>query len=185
MHSRRRCSQADTHAALRSAPPQHAGLGIVGAITNEAPETEHAFLEGGDFFPAGEHLALVGVGLRTNYAAAKQLMEKDLLGCRRLAVVRDDFDQSQDRMHLDCVFSLLSGNCCLMLETIMGVQSKQRRLVDVWQRPAAGGKYTLAKEDTGVEFSAFMKVSTCPVHCAACSVLQRSCCVSAGMPCKL
>jgi hypothetical protein len=43
-------------------------------------------------------------------------MRRDLLGTRRFAVVRDDFDRHQDRMHLDCVFSVLGGNACIMLE---------------------------------------------------------------------
>ena len=134
-----------------------AGLGIAGAITNTSGD-EEAFLEGGDFFPAGANLALLGIGLRTNYAAAKQLMDKDLLGCSRFAVVRDELDQNQDRMHLDCVFSILSDDCCLMLETIMGSDSKQKRLVDLWERPEEGKPYKLAKNKTGIELAAFMKV---------------------------
>jgi arginine deiminase len=67
------------------------GLPIIGAV--EAP----GFLEGGDFFPAGRGLALVGVGLRSNVEACQQLMERDLLGTDRLAVVRDEFEQSQVR----------------------------------------------------------------------------------------
>ena len=51
--------------------------------------------QGGDFTPVGQELALQGVGLRSNYEAAKQLMERDLLGTRRFAVVRDDFEQHQ------------------------------------------------------------------------------------------
>ena len=38
---------------------------------------------------------MIGVGLRSNYEACQQLMERDLLGTRRLAVVRDDFEQHQ------------------------------------------------------------------------------------------
>jgi len=49
----------------------------------------------GDFFPAGRDLALLGIGLRSNLDACKQLMEQDLLGTRRFAVVRDDFEQHQ------------------------------------------------------------------------------------------
>ena len=56
------------------------------------------------------------LGLRSNVDACMQLMDRDLLGTRRLAVVRDDFDRHQDRMHLDCVFSTLGGRCCIMLE---------------------------------------------------------------------
>lgn len=65
------------------------GLPIIGQI--EAP----GFLEGGDFFAAGRSLAMVGIGLRSNMEACQQLMEGDLLGTDRLAVVRDDFEQSQ------------------------------------------------------------------------------------------
>ena len=53
------------------------------------------FLEGGDFTPAGQDLALLGIGLRSNMEAAQQLMDNDLLGSRRFAVVRDDFEQHQ------------------------------------------------------------------------------------------
>jgi hypothetical protein len=37
----------------------------------------------------------LGIGLRSNFAACQQLMDGDLLGTRRFAVVRDDFDQAQ------------------------------------------------------------------------------------------
>ncbi len=43
-------------------------------------------------------LAMIGVGLRSNYEACQQLMERDWLGTRRLAVVRDDFEQHQVRL---------------------------------------------------------------------------------------
>lgn len=65
------------------------GLPVLGGI--DVP----GFLEGGDFFAAGKGLALLGVGLRSNVDAARQLMDRDLLGTDRLAVVRDDFEQSQ------------------------------------------------------------------------------------------
>ena len=69
---------------------------------------------------------MLGVGLRSNVEAAQQLMNKDLLGTDALAVVRDDFEQSQDRMHLDCVFSLLGDDVCLMLDEMMGEGSPTR-----------------------------------------------------------
>jgi arginine deiminase len=124
------------------------GLPVAGAVE------EPGFLEGGDFFPAGADLAIVGVGLRSNVAACEQLMARDLLGTRRLAVVRDDFEQHQDRMHLDCVFSILSDTCCLMLEEMMGEEAPTRRLVDEYTR-APGGGYVLGRQ--GVEFSAYMR----------------------------
>lgn len=125
------------------------GLPIAGTIV------EPGFLEGGDFFPMGQDLALVGVGLRSNVEACEQLMARDLLGTRRLGVVRDDFDRDQDRMHLDCVFSVLGEGCCIMLETIIGEDSPKRRLVDEYVRDEATGKYSLARE--GVEFGAFIR----------------------------
>ncbi len=48
-------------------------------------------------------------------------------------------------MHLDCVFSLLSDNCCIMLEDIMGEASPTRRLVDEYVRDPATGKYALGR----------------------------------------
>lgn len=65
------------------------GLPVLGEID------EPGFLEGGDYFAAGEDLALVGVGLRSNIEACEQLMNRDWLGTDRLAVVRDDFEQHQ------------------------------------------------------------------------------------------
>jgi arginine deiminase len=156
------CAAARTGTNAR---PQRAGLGITGRIENEKGK-EEAYLEGGDFFPAGEDLALLGIGLRTNYAAARQLMDKDLLGTSRFAVVRDELDQNQDRMHLDCVFSILTDDCCLMLETMLGEGSPQKRLVDLWTRAGARKPYTLAKEHTGIEFGKFMTVR-CIMHIAA------------------
>jgi hypothetical protein len=47
-------------------------------------------------------------------------------------------------MHLDCVFSVLGEDVCLMLEDIMGEASPTRRLVDEYVRDASG-KYSLAR----------------------------------------
>jgi arginine deiminase len=156
------------------------GLPIIGAI--EAP----GFLEGGDYFAAGRSLAMVGIGLRSNIEACQQLMERDLLGTDRLAVVRDDFEQSQvsglgggegggrfatrktkikstsptllyyqDRMHLDCCFSILGDSVCLMLDEMMGEDSPTRRLVDEYARSGPGAPYELKR--SGVEFAAYMR----------------------------
>lgn len=39
-----------------------------------------------------EDLALLGLGLRSNYEAAFYLMKNDLLGCKRFGLVIDDHD---------------------------------------------------------------------------------------------
>ena len=45
----------------------------------------------------------------------------------------------QDRMHLDCVFSILGDKCCIMLEEMLGAESKTRRLVDEYSRHPTTG----------------------------------------------
>ena len=54
-------------------------------------------------------------------------MDKDLLGTRRLAVVQDEFEQCQDRMHLDCVFNILGKTCCVLAEDVIGADKPFRR----------------------------------------------------------
>ena len=70
---------------------------------------EGGYLEGGDFFPCGPHLAMVGIGLRSNMEACQQLMDKDLLGTQRFAVVRDDFDRNQVRLRLAWLTGIIWG----------------------------------------------------------------------------
>lgn len=60
----------------------------------------------------------------------------------------------QDRMHLDCVFSILGDDVCLMLEEMMGENSPTRRLVDEYTRDSSG-TYSLSREN--VEFSQYMR----------------------------
>lgn len=38
----------------------------------------------------------------------------------------------QDRMHLDCVFSIIGDDVCIMMDEMMGEESPTRRLVDEW-----------------------------------------------------
>lgn len=126
---------------------QKLGINVLGQVD------QPGYLEGGDFFPAGEDLCFIGVGLRSNEAAVKQLMEKDYFGTKRVAIVKDTFEKDQDRMHLDCVFSILSQDCVLMLEDMMGEESPTRRLVDEYA-VGSDGKYALTKEN--IEFSRYL-----------------------------
>lgn len=118
--------------------------------------SEPGFLEGGDFFPISQDLCMLGIGLRSNFEACKQLMSRNLLGTRRFAVVRDDNDQSQDRMHLDCVFSMVSDSTCIMLEDIIGIDSPTCRMVDEYTRDA-DGQYHISRSD--VELSDYLRDS--------------------------
>lgn len=125
-------------------------LRVIGRI----PEPD-AFLEGGDFFPAGPDLCFIGVGPRTNMQAVSYMLEHDMFGTRRVAVVRDDYERRQERMHLDTVFNLLSSDCVLMLRDMMGDDSPTRRLVDEWVRDADGAPYVKGRTD--VEFSQYVR----------------------------
>jgi arginine deiminase len=181
-------------ASLRSQQRQHEikimkfcfqKLGIQVIAEVERP----GYLEGGDFFPAGSDLCFCGVGLRSNENAVQQLMEKDAFGTKRVAIVKDLFDKNQDRMHLDCVFSILSESCVLMLEEMMGKESPTRRLVDEYAVDLKGN-YTYSRKD--VEFSQYLKENgfkIIPVTAAeqlkyACNVvnLGSSCILSCHAP---
>ena len=58
-------------------------------------------------------------------------------------------------MHLDCVFSILGDDVCLMLEEMMGEDSKTKRLVDEYTRNPTNGTYSLSREN--IEFSRYMR----------------------------
>lgn len=129
---------------------------------------KEGFLEGGDFFPCGKDLCFVGVGTRSTYGAVRWIMRQDWFGTSRVVVVRDDFDKSQDRMHLDCVFNVIGRKSCVMLSSMIDAKpgDKSIRIADIWERrsdktaeteKADGdcGMYRLARPD--VEFSALLK----------------------------
>ena len=145
---RLRSPQRNLEVSLMRFSLEKLGLKVIGGIE------EPGYLEGGDFIAVNPDLAMVGIGLRSNEAACHQLMDQDLLGTRRFAIVRDEFEQHQDRMHLDCVFSVLSDTCCLMLEEMMGAEAPTRRLVDEYVK-GADGKYALGRQS--IEFSAYME----------------------------
>lgn len=136
------------------------GLHVVGSV----PPPGH--LEGGDFFPAGPKLSLLGIGPRSDWPAAEFLLKEDLFGTEVVAIVKDEHEQKQERMHLDTVFNIISDDCCLMLEEMMGEESATRRMVDeyvlvdsvrgaqVSEDSPVFGMYVLARSD--IEFSRYM-----------------------------
>ena len=86
------------------------GANIVGKIPNDA------YLEGGDYFVAKPDLSMCGVGLRTTVAGVNYLMENDLLGTDRFAIVYDEDDLDQQRMHLDTYFNILNKKYVVALD---------------------------------------------------------------------
>uniref|UniRef100_A0A7R9SVT1 Arginine deiminase n=1 Tax=Polyblepharides amylifera TaxID=1486889 RepID=A0A7R9SVT1_9CHLO len=133
------------------------GLEVIGTVK------EPGFLEGGDFYPAGKGLCMLGVGLRSNVEAAEQLMLEDLFGTQRVAVVHDLFEQDQARMHLDCIFNILGRDVVVLAEDVIGDEAPLRRLVTEYVRDPSPkgvkdpklGKYKISRE--GVEFSRYLK----------------------------
>lgn len=153
--TRLRSPQRQFEVELLSFCFQKLGLPVVGAI--KAP----GFLEGGDFFMAGR-VAFVGVGMRSNAEAAQQLMDGDLVGTRYVALVRDDFERDQGRMHLDCMFNIVGDDICLLAADVVGEASPLRRTVDEYERAAdadagatPGQRYVLRR--SGVEFSQYLR----------------------------
>eukprot|EP00210_Caulerpa_lentillifera_P009569 g9126.t1 len=128
---------------------QKLGIPLLGSVSDPG------YLEGGDFYPAGRDLCFIGVGLRSNLVACEQLMEQDWFGTERIAVVIDAFDQHQDRMHLDCVFNIVSYDVCLMLEDIIGEASPLRRTVTEFTRDGMTNKYRQSR--SSVEFSLYVQ----------------------------
>ena len=87
---------------------------LLGVLTEEYDK--NAFLEGGDFYVAKKDLSLLGVGLRTSIKGAEYLMSNDFLGTRYLAVVYDNEDLDQQRMHLDTYFNFLNDKYVIVLD---------------------------------------------------------------------
>jgi arginine deiminase len=111
-------------------------------------------MSGGDFILGGDDLAFVGVGLATDEAAARFLMQKDLVGTRRVAVVRDLFDRNVKRKHLDTVFKIISNNCVVVLESLLGEDNLHRRLVDEYTRI---GPKNYVRSRMSVEFGQYLR----------------------------
>lgn len=86
--------------------------------------------------------------------ACKYLLDNDLLGTERVAIVKDYFDQHQQRMHLDTVFNVIAPKVCLMLKDIQGATSPKRRLVDEYKKNSLG-EYEISRHD--VEFLQYIE----------------------------
>ncbi|KAJ8907554.1 hypothetical protein NDN08_007665 [Rhodosorus marinus] len=112
-------------------------------------------LEGGDFFPVGEDLSICGIGLRTNQEAIDYMLSNKLFGTRRVAIIRDEFDCCQDRLHLDTVFNILTPSFCVAWERMLGDSSKVKRIVDEYVLGPNSHEYE--KKIEGMEFSAYLQ----------------------------
>jgi arginine deiminase len=74
-------------------------------------------LEGGDYFSAGD-IALIGQGLRTNAEGVRQLLDNQVFGLPRVAVVKD-FWEDQEEMHLDTFFNIINPKLAALVDLRM------------------------------------------------------------------
>eukprot|EP01129_Flabellula_baltica_P008463 TRINITY_DN3367_c0_g1_i2.p1 TRINITY_DN3367_c0_g1~~TRINITY_DN3367_c0_g1_i2.p1 ORF type:complete len:747 (-),score=155.51 TRINITY_DN3367_c0_g1_i2:1177-3417(-) len=107
------------------------------------PNDKEFIVEGGDFYPITEDLSMIACGLRTTQKAIKYLLDNNMFGTRYVAVVKDEHDRNQDRMHLDTYFNVVDSSTCVLHEGI--VTGKYERLVDVYQQHK--GEYEKVKEN--------------------------------------
>lgn len=88
-------------------------------------------LEGGDYICTSSY-AYIGCGMRTNYNAIMQLMDKDLMSGKIVAVVKDQLHW-QHQMHLDTYFNVIGK-----YKVVMGTNRLRHNndvnqvLVDEW-----------------------------------------------------
>ena len=129
-------------------------INIIGEVPN------NCYLEGGDFIPLNNNLCLLGIGLRTNLNAAYYLMDNDLLGTDRFAIIIDKYDQNQDRMHLDTVFNVINQDTVIVLDfdSVPQQQNDEKkdfnRTVNIYQKNTFN-KYELIITD--LNFYDFLK----------------------------
>jgi len=119
------------------------------------------FIEGGDFIPVNDEYCLIQCGLRTNMKAIQELLKHDAFGTKYVCVVLDEFDQNQDRMHLDCIFNIISDKYCVLLDTIVNHDNNPNMIRNVIKykrtKNKKTGKYFYVKEPNKIEFTSFIK----------------------------
>lgn len=93
-------------------------------------------LEGGDYFSAGD-IAFIGQGLRTNAEGIQQLLDNQVFGLPRVAVVKD-FWEDQEEMHLDTYFNIINPRLAALVDLRMRLPGREPDpmmvpLVDVYE----------------------------------------------------
>lgn len=121
-------------------------------------------LEGGDFMILKEDLALLGIGMRTNFSSAVYMMENDLLNTKKFGLVTDENDFDQHRMHLDTFFNILSPNEVFLLDFdtikpkkyLEGKELNLRRRVQIYERKEVKKTYGFYEIVEEMDFSDFL-----------------------------
>lgn len=143
------------HMASEQREPETALLRMVLRVLRQDPIHEvtgaDARLEGGDFIPAGK-VCFLGVGLRTNEAAAKQLLRAQVFGTRVVVLVRDAW-RNQEEMHLDTYFNIAGPSVAVLCATRLSATPDSEQFVrcDVYRlrEAVAGAGAGAAESETG------------------------------------
>jgi len=105
-------------------------------------------LEGGDFFMANG-ITFIGEGVRTNAEGIKQLMDHNVIGTKKVIVVKDHLLEPA-QMHLDTYFNLIAPKLAVlsverMLKKDGGVSNTWASTVDVYE--FKNGHYVLTAKN--------------------------------------
>ncbi len=125
-------------------------LGI-NPIYNVKKRNNESYLEGGDFYPM-DKFCLLGLGSRTGYDGAMQLLENNVFGTEEVILVKDKVSD-QSTMHLDTYFNVLKKDLVVML----GDRLEKGRipLIERWYKE--GGKYKLDKKTKNMPFNQYLE----------------------------
>lgn len=107
------------------------------------------YIEGGDHVVLPNDLSVLQVGNRTNAAGAKFLMDNDLIGTSRFAIIKNEHDKALERAHLDTFVNIVDPNTVIMLDFSDPEVPKEAstRVVDFYKRDEKTGKYELVEKD--------------------------------------
>lgn len=97
---------------------------------------DNEILEGGDYC-LHDDISFIATGTRTNMSAVKKLIEKDLFGTDRIAVVYPVYqDNDMHRIHLDCYFSAFGYKQCVLWEELIRMESNfERKVIEYIRQP--------------------------------------------------
>jgi hypothetical protein len=108
-----------------------------------------------DYIPAGPGLTLMGTGVKTDEAAVRYLLEADVFGTDRVAVVKNLFERDESTGTLERISKIVDVSCIAILASVLGRDNVNRRLVCEYVRSPRDGKYHLSQMD--VEFGSYME----------------------------
>jgi arginine deiminase len=119
------------------------------------------FIEGGDYFSMGD-FCLLGIGSRSDYNGAKQLIDNDVFGFDTVVLV-DDMDSDQSRMHLDTYYNVPCESAGVIQGNLSSRSGFRRKgdpnslapVVEIWYKQ--NGVYKRDKDQSGQGFTDFLE----------------------------